>query len=98
VHRLRVRRLGRLAPAGLTPPTLSGLTGPLEITLTAVAQHLQVLEERGLARAGKIGRVRTCRTERVGFAAVESWIAHHRTLWDRSLDRRGEVMIEDEAN
>ena len=84
--------LGRLS---LGPQSVSGLAGPLEITLTAVAQHLQVLEESGLARTEKIGRVRTCRIERTGFQAVEGWIAQHRALWDRSLDRLGELLVEE---
>lgn len=84
--------LGRLS---LGPQSVSRLAGPLSITLTAVAQHLQVLEESGLASTEKIGRVRICRIERAGFTAVESWIAHHRALWDRRLDRLGELLIEE---
>ena len=84
--------LGRLS---LGPQSVSSLAAPLSITLTAVAQHLQVLEDCGLARTEKVGRVRTCRIERAGFAAVESWIANHRALWDRGLDRLGDLLIED---
>ena len=84
--------LGRLS---LGPQSVSGLAAPLAITLTAVAQHLQVLEESGLARTQKIGRVRTCRIDRTGFQAVEGWIAQHRALWDRSLDRLGDLLAED---
>jgi DNA-binding transcriptional ArsR family regulator len=84
--------LGRLS---LGPQSVSGLATPLSITLTAVAQHLQVLEESGLARTEKTGRVRTCRIEPTGFQAVENWIARHRALWDRNLDRLGEVIAED---
>src|ERR1700676_4302484 len=42
------------------PHSVSGLATPLEITLTAVGQHLQILEESGLVYTEKIGRVRTC--------------------------------------
>jgi len=45
------------------PCSVSALAAPLQITLTAVAQHLQVLEECGLVHTEKIGRVRTCRIE-----------------------------------
>lgn len=86
--------LGRLSEG---PQSVSGLAAPLSITLTAVAQHLQVLEESGLARTEKIGRVRTCRIDRAGFQAVEGWIAWHRSLWDRRLDRLGDLLAEDEA-
>ena len=42
------------------PQSVSGLAGPLAITLTAVAQHLQVLEATGFVRTQKVGRVRPC--------------------------------------
>jgi DNA-binding transcriptional ArsR family regulator len=85
--------LGKLS---FGPQSVSSLAAPLAITLTAVAQHLQVLEESGLARSEKVGRVRTCRIDRAGFQAVEGWIAWHRSLWDRRLDRLGDLLAEDE--
>ena len=79
------------------PKSVSGLAGPLDITLTAVAQHLAVLQASGLARTEKVGRVRTCRIEPAGFNAVEQWIADHRSLWTRRLDRLGELLTEDDT-
>lgn len=76
------------------PQSVSGLAGPLAITLTAVAQHLRVLEETGFVRTQKIGRVRTCRVEPKGFQAVEDWIADHRSTWTQRLDRLGELLDE----
>lgn len=75
------------------PLSVSGLAIPLEITVTAVAQHLQILEESGLVRTEKIGRVRTCRIETAGFSALEQWIAAHRSQWERRLDRLGELFV-----
>jgi DNA-binding transcriptional ArsR family regulator len=74
------------------PHSVSGLATPLDITLTAVVQHLQVLEESGLVHTEKVGRVRTCRIETAGFAVVEEWIAEHRTTWERRLDRLGDLL------
>jgi len=76
------------------PHSVSGLAAPLGITLTAVAQHLQVLEESGLARTEKVGRVRTCRIASEGFDALERWVRDHRTMWERRLDRLGELLEE----
>jgi DNA-binding transcriptional ArsR family regulator len=76
------------------PLSVSLLAAPLEITLTAVAQHLQVLEESGLVHTEKVGRVRTCRIEPVGFSVLEEWIRHHRRMWERRLDRLGELLEE----
>jgi DNA-binding transcriptional ArsR family regulator len=82
------------------PMSVSALAEPLGITLTAVAQHLQVLEEVRLVQTEKLGRVRTCRIEPLGFNALEKWIAEHRTIWERKLDRLGAVLekLEDEAS
>jgi DNA-binding transcriptional ArsR family regulator len=79
------------------PVSVSTLAGPLGITLTAVAQHLQILEECGLARTEKVGRVRTCRIESAGFNALEQWIRNHRTVWERRLERLGALLEADEA-
>jgi DNA-binding transcriptional ArsR family regulator len=79
------------------PLSVSALAGPLGITLTAVAQHLQILEECGLAHTEKLGRVRTCRIEPAGFDALEQWIREHRTVWERRLDRLGALLEEKDA-
>ena len=79
------------------PMSVSALAEPLGITLTAVAQHLQMLEECGLAQTEKLGRVRTCRIESTGFDALEQWIHDHRTIWERRLDRLGDLLAEEDA-
>jgi DNA-binding transcriptional ArsR family regulator len=76
------------------PLSVSRLAAPLEMTLTAVAQHLQVLEESGLVYTEKLGRVRTCRIEPAGFSALEQWIRDHRSLWERRLDRLDDLLAE----
>ncbi len=80
------------------PLSVSGLATPLGITLTAVMQHLQVLEESGLVHTEKVGRVRTCRIETTGFSALAQWIRDHRTVWERRLDRLGEFLAESNEN
>jgi len=74
------------------PVSVSRLAEPLGITLAAVVQHLQVLEESGVVRTEKTGRVRTCRMEPGGLKIVEQWILDRRTSWERRLDRLGEIL------
>jgi DNA-binding transcriptional ArsR family regulator len=76
------------------PLSVSRLAAPLAITLTAVAQHLQVLEESGLVHTEKVGRVRTCQIETAGFSVLEQWISNHRSMWERRLDRLGDLLAE----
>jgi DNA-binding transcriptional ArsR family regulator len=76
------------------PISVSQLAQPLAITLAAVVQHLQILEESGLVRTEKTGRVRTCRIEPKGFAAMEQWIQDRKTTWEHRFDRLGDVLSE----
>lgn len=78
------------------PFSVSRLATPLDITLTAVIQHLQVLEEAGLVRTEKIGRVRTCRLDTAGFSALQEWIRNRRSTWERRLDRLGDLLEEEQ--
>lgn len=78
------------------PASVSRLAEPLGITVTAVAQHLQLLEEVRLVHTEKLGRVRTCRIEPAGFDAIEAWVGAHRTQWERKLDRLGEFLAEED--
>lgn len=90
-------RRGMLDRLSQGPLSVSALAAPLGITLTAVAQHLQILEECGLAHTEKLGRVRTCRVESAGFDALEQWIRDHRTTWERKLDRLATFLEEEDA-
>jgi DNA-binding transcriptional ArsR family regulator len=80
------------------PLSVSWLAAPLDITLTAVVQHLQVLEESGLVHTEKVGRVRTCRIETAGFSVLEQWIADRRSMWERRLDRLGDLLAESDED
>ena|SRR5580693_8678962 len=76
------------------PISVSSLAQPLEITLAAVVQHLQILEASGLVQTEKVGRVRTCRIEPKGLSVAERWISERRALWERHLDRLGKFLEE----
>jgi DNA-binding transcriptional ArsR family regulator len=76
------------------PASVSELAEPLAMSLSAVVQHLAVLEASGLVRTAKIGRVRTCQIEPKALRTAEQWIADRRTLWERRLDRLGAYLSE----
>ncbi len=76
------------------PISVSQLAEPLEVTLAAVVQHVQLLEECGLVRTEKIGRVRTCRINPKGLDAVQKWIDDRRSLWEKRLDQLGDLLAE----
>lgn len=89
-------RRGLLERLSQGPASVSELARPLGVTLAAVVQHLQVLEESGVIRTEKVGRVRTCRLEPDGLRAAERWLEERRTLWERRFDRLGALLAEQE--
>ena len=77
------------------PHSVSALAGPLGVTLTAVAQHLQVLEAAGLVRTEKLGRVRTAQLDPKGLDRLDQWTRERRSVWEQRLDRLGDIFGEE---
>jgi DNA-binding transcriptional ArsR family regulator len=77
----------RLSGGG--PASVSDLAAPLPMSLPAVMLHLKVLEDSGLVKSQKVGRVRTCRIEVQSLSQAERWITERRQMWERNLDRLG---------
>ena len=69
------------------PASVSDLAAPLPMTLSAVVQHLKVLEEAGLVTSEKVGRVRTCTLEIRAMNRVEHWIAERKQFWNQHSDQ-----------
>jgi DNA-binding transcriptional ArsR family regulator len=87
----RRRMIERLAKA---PASVSDLAAPLEMTLAAVVQHVQVLEACGVVSTEKVGRVRMCRIEPKALSTAEKWFHERRALWERRFDRLEDVLRE----
>ena len=77
------------------PASVSELAKPLPMSLPAVMLHLKVLEESGLVKSEKVGRVRTCRIEPQMLSQAEKWVSERRQMWERSLDRLGQFLEEE---
>jgi len=74
------------------PASVSDLARPLPMSLPAVVQHLQVLEQSGLVRSEKTGRVRTCSIDTAALSLAEQWINQRRVAWEHRLDRLGALL------
>jgi DNA-binding transcriptional ArsR family regulator len=70
--------------------SVSALAQPYAMSLAAIHQHLAMLEDSGLVRSEKIGRVRTCRLAPGALSQAERWFNQRRAEWDQRLDRLGE--------
>lgn len=69
------------------PAAMTELARPFPMALPSFAQHLGVLEECGLVRSQKRGRVRTYQLEPQPLQAAQDWLATQRTKWERRLDQ-----------
>jgi DNA-binding transcriptional ArsR family regulator len=87
-RRLMVERLSQ------GPASVSELGRPLDMSLAAVLQHVQVLEACGLIKSQKLGRTRTCSINSATLRSAEGWIAERRTMIERRLDRLGQYLAE----
>lgn len=74
-RRAIVQRLGE------GPATVTELAQPFAMALPSLMKHVGVLEETGLIRSTKTGRVRTCVLQRENLAAVERWLGEQRAVW-----------------
>lgn len=76
------------------PASVSQLAEPLDMTMSAVVQHLAVLEQSGLVTSQKVGRVRTCQMQPGALSKAEEWLNHQRLEWEKRLDRLAEYLKE----
>ena len=87
-------RRGMLERLTLGPASVSELARPFDMSLSAIVQHLKVLEAGGLIRTEKVGRVRTCQIEPEALSAAEQWINQRRTVWEQRFDRLEQYLNE----
>jgi DNA-binding transcriptional ArsR family regulator len=78
------------------PAAVSALAEPFAMSLPAILQHLGVLEECGVVRTEKTGRVRMCRVDTATLSLAEKWISERRMQWQRRLDRLGAFLAAEE--
>ena len=88
-------RRALLERLGDGPLSVSELAAPLAVSLAAVVQHLQVLEQSDLIRTEKVGRVRTCAIAPGGLDIAEQWLQDRRALTERRLDRLGALLAQE---
>jgi DNA-binding transcriptional ArsR family regulator len=57
------------------------------MALPSFAQHLAMLEQCGLVRSQKKGRVRCFELSPKPLVTAEGWIAEQHAIWNRRLDQ-----------
>jgi DNA-binding transcriptional ArsR family regulator len=74
--------------------TVSDLRLPLGISLPATMQHLSILEQAGIVKSQKRGRVRTCTLDTAALSQAEHWINQRRQFWNERLDALGDFLAQ----
>jgi len=74
------------------PASMTELSRPFAMSLPSLSKHLGILEESGLVRSTKVGRVRTFRLVPSRLEWAEHWLSRQRTLWERRLDQLDEQL------
>jgi DNA-binding transcriptional ArsR family regulator len=74
--------------------SVSELAEPFAMSLRAVLKHVSALEDAGLVRTVKDGRVRRCELERERFDAASQWIDQVRHRWERRINRLEDYLKE----
>ena len=62
--------------------SVSELHAPHAMALPTFMRHLRVLEDTGIVRSVKKGRVRTCSIETAPLIAAQGWLAWQREIWE----------------
>jgi DNA-binding transcriptional ArsR family regulator len=85
-------RRGILERLGSREASISELAEQFEMTLTGMKKHVRVLEDAGLVRTQKVGRVRTCMLGTRRLTAEAAWIARYHQMLEAQLDSLGEFL------
>jgi len=71
---------------------VTDLARPYRMSLPAVSKHLRVLENAGLVRRKRDGRVHRLKLEAKPMQQAQAWIEEYRRFWEASFDRLDEYL------
>ena len=87
-------RRGVLEQLGRADASITDLADKFQMTLTGMKKHVGVLEQAGLVKTEKVGRVRTCRLGPRRLQEETAWIQRYRQLWEARFDELDAVVEE----
>jgi len=62
------------------------LASPFSMTLPAISKHIRVLENAGLVKRSKRGRVNYCHLNAEPMREASKWLLYYQRFWDSKLD------------
>ena len=69
------------------PASVTELHAPHAMALPTFMRHLRVLEDTGIVRSIKKGRVRTCHIDAAPLIEAQGWLEWQRTIWEKRMDQ-----------
>jgi len=75
--------------------TVTEIAAPFDMSLRGVLKHVQVLEEAGLVRTEKSGRVRRCVLQRERLDEAQRWMHRIAAQWERRMDRMDQYLAKE---
>ncbi len=87
-------RRGVLLHLGQGSASITDLAERFHMSLTGMKKHVGILEQAGLVKTEKIGRVRTCMLGSSRLASEMAWIEKYRDMWDKRFDASENVVQE----
>jgi DNA-binding transcriptional ArsR family regulator len=85
-------RRGVLEYLGRRDASISDLAEHFSMTVTGIKKHVQILEDVGLVKTRKVGRVRQCMLGPRRLEHETSWIARYQEMLEARLDRLGSFL------
>ena len=85
-------RRGILLRLGRRDASITELAEKFGMTLTGMKKHVTILEDAGLLRTEKVGRVRTARLGPRKLEEETAWIETYRTMLNERMDRLEEFL------
>lgn len=79
-------RRGVLIQLGRSDTSITKLADQFHMSLTGMKKHVGILEEVGLVKTEKIGRIRTCKLGLCRLDSETGWIERYQEIWDRRFD------------
>ena len=85
-------RRGILSRLGRGDASITDLAERFDMTLTGMKKHVKILEDAGMVRTEKVGRVRTCRLGTQRLDGVSAWIADYQRMVNERYDRLADFL------
>jgi len=75
--------------------SVSEIAEPFDISLPAISKHLRVLEDAGLLRRRRQGRIHHLSLVTEPMQSATEWLEMYSTFWEDSFDKLAKLVEED---